>query len=418
MNAESPGTAYRLFSLLLLPVWLLHAFLHGQSQGLANYLKLRFFDFRASSKKNKIWVHASSVGEVTAISPLVENLIAEGQIILFTSFTASGLQTIRRQFPDGIESTVIPIDVLPCCWLFFHQHQIKLCLLMETELWPELLYQAARRRIPVIQVNARLSEKSTQAPIFIRYLLRRTIANIDLHLTRNENDRRMLTDLGAEPERIKIIGNLKSGIAAPEVYEDLIGQDYLLLASSHEGEEALFLQHRRETNPLIVIAPRHPKRSQLVQSFLSEAGIRYAVRSKEEPIESNTQVYLADTLGELKTFMAHARLVIMGGSFDQTGGHNLIEPASLGCAIITGSSDSNIAADIRQLGDSIIQVGDMPACWQKIGYLLDNPEAARRMGEKARDVVRQQGDILTNYLEEIRPYYQPKNLATRLITIH
>ncbi len=404
MNAESPGAAYRLVSLLLLPLWLIHAFWHGRSQTAQNYFLERLVGPGSSSDKTVIWVHAASVGEVNAVTPLVLRLLENDESILFTSFTATGLQTIRREFSDRVDSGTIPIDVMPCCQYFFRRQTIKLCILMETELWPELLYQAAKRRIPVIQVNARLSRKSTEAPIFIRYLLRRALSNIDLHLTRNDLDRQNLTSLGADPERIKIIGNLKSGITTPEVQTNLIGQDYVLLASSHEGEEAQFLQHRLEIEPLIVIAPRHPKRSMSIQNQLSEAGIKYAVRSKEEAIKSNTQVYLADTLGELKALMAHASLVIMGGSFDQTGGHNLIEPAGLGCAIITGSSDSNISADIQQLGDSIIQVENMPGCWEKIEYLLSTPEIARSMGEKARNIVRQQGDILSTYLDEIQRY--------------
>lgn len=404
MNAESPGAAYRLFSLLLLPLWLIHAFWHGRSQGLPNYFKLRFFGPHASSDKKKIWVHASSVGEVTAITPLVKKLVEEGQDILFTSFTASGLHTIRRQFPDGIESGVIPIDFLPCCSLFLRRHSVKLCLLMETELWPELLYQTARRNIPVIQVNARLSSKTTEAPIFIRYLLRRCLSNIRLHLARNELDRQLLIGLGADSDNIKIIGNLKARLDIEATLDDLIKRDYLLLASSHEDEEALFLEHRMEIQPLIVIAPRHPKRSLTIQKTLSDTGVRFAVRSKNQSIDIDTEVYLADTLGELKALMAHAQLVVMGGSFDQTGGHNLIEPASLGCPIITGPSDSNIRNDIEHLGSSIFQVANMTTCWEKIEFLLSNPDESRSMAMQARNIVQQSGNILDAYFEEIRPY--------------
>ena len=337
MNSESPGAAYRLFSLLLLPLWLIHASWHGLSQELPSYFKLRFFGSRASPVKESIWVHAASVGEVTAITPLVKKLVEDGQNILFTSFTASGLQTIRRQFPDDIASSVIPVDFLPCCLLFLRQHSIKLCLLMETELWPELLYQTARRNIAVIQVNARLSRKTTEAPIFIRYLLRRCLSSIRLHLTRNDLDRRLLIGLGADSENIKIIGNLKSRLDTEASYDVLIERDYILLASSHEDEEALFLEHRMNIQPLIVIAPRHPKRSLAIQKTLSDTGIRFAVRSKNQAIDKDTEVYLADTLGELRALMAHAQLVVMGGSFDQTGGHNLIEPAGLGGPVITAT---------------------------------------------------------------------------------
>ena len=178
------------------------------------------------------------------------------------------------------------------------------------------------------------------------------------------------------------------------------------MASSHEGEERLFLEQRPTgcLDKLIVIAPRHPTRSQSIQQQLTDMAIDYAVRSNEQAITDQTQVYLADTLGELKAFMAHTEIVIMGGSFNQTGGHNLIEPASLGCAIITGPSDSNIRQDIDALGDGIIQVADMQSCWQQIEYLLANPEQTRKLAEKAQRAIQQGDNMLDCYLAEIKPY--------------
>ena len=189
MSAESPGSAYRLLSLLLLPFWLLHAFFHGRSHKLPQYLRRRFWGPGDRSGTAKVWIHASSVGEVNSISPLVKALLDQDETILFTSFTATGYQAIQSNFPSGIESGLIPVDFLLFCRRFIRLHKIKLCLLMETELWPELLFQTAKDNIPIIQVNARLSEKSIQAPIYVRYLLRRSLANIDLHLTRNTQDR-------------------------------------------------------------------------------------------------------------------------------------------------------------------------------------------------------------------------------------
>lgn len=396
--------AYRVFSLLLFPLWLIHAFFHGRRYGQSGYLRRRLLDGAGRSKKPAIWIHASSVGEVSAVTPLVKALMADGERVFFTSFTASGLQTIRKNFGDLIQSTVIPVDFLPCCRGFIRRHRFKLCLLMETELWPELLYQAAKNKIPVVQINARLSRKSTDAPIFIRYLLRRALTNIHFHLARNELDKQLLIGLGAQADKIKVIGNLKSGVNTDQTYSNLINRDYLLLASTHEGEEALFLDHRKPLKKLIVIAPRHPGRSEDIQKYLSAQTINYAVRSKDEVITADTEVYLADTLGELKALMAHAELVIMGGSFDQTGGHNLIEPASLGCAIITGPSDTNIVNDIRLLEDAVIQVGDIHACWNRIEYLLKNPVEAENLGTKARKIILNQDDILGAYLDEIKQF--------------
>ena len=404
MNAESPGIAYRVFSLLLFPLWLIHAFFHGRSYHQTDYLRQRILGCGSKSEKSTIWIHASSVGEVSALTPLVRALTDDGENIFFTSFTASGLQTIRKNFNHRIESTVIPIDFPPCCRGFVRRHRFKLCLLMETELWPELLYQTAKNNIPVVQINARLSRKTTDAPIFVRYLLRRALTNIQFHLARNELDKQLLIGLGAQNDKIKVIGNLKSGVNTDQGYSNLINRDYLLLASTHEGEEALFLDHRKSLKTLIVIAPRHPQRSETIQKYLSAQTINHAVRSNGEAITADTEVYLADTLGELKALMAYAELVIMGGSFDQTGGHNLIEPASLGCAIITGPSDSNIVNDIRLLGDGVIQVEDMRECWDKIEYLLNNPVAAKTLGEKARKIILNQDDILGTYLREIKRF--------------
>ena len=408
MNFQSPGSGYRLSSLLLLPLWLVHALWLGRSQALSCYFQLRCRGKKNRSNDLSIWVHAASVGEVEAISPLVRALYDQGESLLFTAFTTSGYKTIQRNFPDSIETGIIPIDFFWFCRRFFRQRRIKLCLLMETELWPELLYQATRNELPIIRVNARLSRKSVEAPIFIRYLLRRTLEYVSSHLIRNESDREALIQFGVSPQDIKIAGNLKSRVGEPIAASRLVEPEYLLLASSREGEELMMLEQRPAgfEKILIVIAPRHPARSKSIRQQLKGLGVNYAVRSQSQAINLNTEVYLADTLGELKALMAHARLVVMGGSFDESGGHNLIEPATLACPIITGPSDSNIREDIALLGDGIgiFQVHDMAECWEKITLLLDNPDQSRELGRHALQAVSNQSDVLDRYLTEIQPY--------------
>jgi len=406
MSYASPGPGYRLLSVLLLPVWLLQALWHGKSQGLNCYFRLRFLGRKDRAKVAQTWVHASSVGEMESVTPLVRELIDSGESILLTSFTATGYKSIKRNFNDSVEAAIIPVDITWICKRFLRQHQVKLCLLMETELWPEMLYQTARRGIPIVQVNARVSRKSLQAPAFARSLLRRSISYISLHLTRNDADRSHLIQLGADPLKIKIIGNLKSSTDLLSSYPKLIDREYLLIASSHEGEEIMLLSQRvaLDENLLIVIAPRHPARSRTIQQQLTQLGLSYATRSQSQPVDAQTEVYLADTLGELKALMAHARIVIMGGSFDNTGGHNLVEPAALARPVITGPSDDNIRADIKLLGDAIIQVADVETCWQTVEHLLGNPDQAKTLGLKAREAVVNQSHILDNYLAEIRPW--------------
>jgi 3-deoxy-D-manno-octulosonic-acid transferase len=276
---------------------------------------------------------------------------------------------------------------------------------METELWPELMYQARRHDIELLLVNARLSAKSLNAGKFVGTLLSTTLSYFAQILTRSTKDHDAFTSLGVSEDRITIVGNLKSHSKISHHQPRLIEREYLILASSHSGEEQQFLAARPEElrHYLLVLAPRHPERSTEIQAQIERLGMSCSVRSKAESITQETEVYLADTLGELKSLMAHAQVVIMGGSFDSTGGHNLMEPASLGRAIITGPSDSNIAEDIKMLGpgQGVLQVENMAGCWDAIVELLDHPERADALGREAQSRLAQQPDIIQQYLAAI-----------------
>ena len=405
---QSPGLAYRLLSIPLYLFWILHGVKHGAKHGLPGYLSMRLFGFAGDGGGDRVWVHASSVGEVRAVSPLVQALVRQGEAVLFTSFTATGYQAIRHQFSDAVTSGVIPLDSIWNCRGFFRRHRIKLGLVMETELWPELLYQARRQQVELILVNARLSRKSLDAGGFVRGLLTRSLGYFRLILTRNQRDLEALLSLGASAQRTTIIGNLKTHIESGQQHSRLIERDYLILASSHSGEELQFLEARpaQLADRLLVLAPRHPERGAAIEIQLEKLGLRFAVRSKAQAIGDDTEVYLADTLGELGSLLAYARIVIMGGSFNTTGGHNLIEPANLGCAIITGPSDSNIVEDIDMLGagSGVLQVENMAACWREITRLLENPEQAEALGREAQSRLAQQPNIVQDYLAAIKPY--------------
>jgi 3-deoxy-D-manno-octulosonic-acid transferase len=408
LAVQSPGLAYRLLSIPLYLFWILHAVKHGAKHGLPGYLSMRLFGFAGDGGGDRVWVHASSVGEVRAVSPLVQALVRQGEAVLFTSFTATGYQAIRHQFSDAVTSGVIPLDSIWNCRGFFRRHRIKLGLVMETELWPELLYQARRQQVELILVNARLSRKSLDAGGFVRGLLTRSLGYFRLILTRNQRDLEALLSLGASAQRTTIIGNLKTHIESGQQHSRLIERDYLILASSHSGEELQFLEARpaQLADRLLVLAPRHPERGAAIEIQLENLGLRFAVRSKAQAIGDDTEVYLADTLGELGSLLAYARIVIMGGSFNTTGGHNLIEPANLGCAIITGPSDSNIVEDIDMLGagSGVLQVENMAACWREITRLLENPEQAEALGREAQSRLAQQPNIVQDYLAAIKPY--------------
>ena len=407
MTATAPGLVYRLLALPLYLFWLAHALQHGRKHACHRYLALRTAR-DTTDQESRIWIHAASVGEVHAVTPLVQALMERGNKILFTSFTATGYQAIQSEFADSVRSTVIPIDCFWHCRNFFTRHNIKLGVIMETELWPELLYQARRQDIDLLLVNARLSKKSLQSNKFVRGLLTDTLAYFAQILVRGGDDLEAFESLDANLEQVRILGNLKAAPQAPAPSARLVDRDYLLLASSHTGEERDFLAARPAAlqSMLMVIAPRHPTRSKSIQADIDSLGMNYAVRSKAQPVTLETEVYLADTLGELGSLMAHARIVIMGGSFDDTGGHNLIEPASIGCAIITGPSDSNISADIEMLGidQGVLQVKSIDACWSAVTTLLAQPERARALALEAKSRLARQPDILRQYLQVLQTY--------------
>jgi 3-deoxy-D-manno-octulosonic-acid transferase len=353
-------------------------------------------------------VHAASVGEVSAITPLVQALMQQGEKVLFTSFTATGYQAIQHGFADSVCSGVIPFDNRWHCRRFFQRHSIKLGLVMETELWPELLYQARKQDIPLLLVSARLSHKSLNAGKFISSLLATTLGYFTRILPRSSVDHDALLSMGANDDRIALPGNLKSHAETGPRQIRLIERDYLILASSHAHEEQQFLQARPAElkHFLLVLAPRHPDRSAMIQAQIERLGMNYSVRSKAQAIDQDTEVYLADTLGELRSLMAYARVVVMGGSFDTTGGHNLLEAAALGCAIITGPSDSNITDDINMLGidSGVLQVENMAACWQAITRLISNSQTADALGHEAQSRLAQQPDIIQQYMAAIKPW--------------
>jgi 3-deoxy-D-manno-octulosonic-acid transferase len=242
----------------------------------------------------------------------------------------------------------------------------------------------------------------------VRALLSTTLGYFERILTRNSKDRDALLSMGVSEDRIAITGNLKTYDKATPRQPRLIERDYLILASSHKGEEQQFLQTRPTElkHYLLVLAPRHPDRSAAIQAQIESLGMNYSVRSMAQAIDQDTEVYLADTLGELDSLMAYARVVIMGGSFDATGGHNLIEPAALGCTIITGASDSNIVEDIEMLGldQGVIQVDSMTACWQAITRLINHPQEALALGREAQSRLAQQPDIIQKYMAAINPW--------------
>ncbi len=407
MTATSPSLSYRLLSLPLFLFWIFHAFWLALKNKRLDYL-LQRIGLQAPGPVGCIWIHASSVGEVELIKPVVDHY-QQQHPLLVTVFTPTGYQHARKILPPTIAIRVLPIDFLPLSWLFIRRNRIKLALVAETELWPETLYQAARCSIPLLQINARLSDKSLNPSPWIKKILQQTLANFQLHITRTRADLERLQSMQVDQGKIRVIGNLKyAGLDAEQLYPDLIGRPYILFASTHKPEEELFAAMRSALTGeiLFVIAPRHPQRANEIVKALGSLDLQLAQRSKGEQITADTQIYLADTLGELKALFSHAKLIVMGGSFAPVGGHNIIEPATQGKMIITGPSDDNIKADIELLqeGQAIIQVADIEQLQQQIIDCLDHPQKIADYSAHAQQLMQQQSHILEQYINAIDGY--------------
>ena len=309
------------------------------------YLRQRLgFGYHAPAQP-VIWLHAASVGEVLAAEPLIKSLDKNypDTTIVVTTVTPTGAQMVRQRFGDQIMHFYLPVDWRSAVQQFFKRVNPRLALIMETELWPNLYYTCARLNHPLLIINARVSAKTLNTRGWIRDLYHYTLSHVTGVLARSQADADGFVSLGASPNIVRVIGNIKFSAAKPvaDIKSIKLTRPYILAASTHEDEELqlasmwLAMQPRDE---LLVIAPRHPNRSSSIIKQLNSLSVEFAVRSRNDSIHKATQVYLADTLGELTGFMASAELVVMGGSFVPVGGHNILEPALLGKAIIVVKS--------------------------------------------------------------------------------
>lgn len=302
-----------------------------------------------------IWLHCASVGEVNAVIPLVVALTARDKKLLITCFTSTGLaQAQRRLQALGLAETVtcllLPIDWQWTTSRFLKQVQVAELWLIETEFWPTLIMNAKRHGIRLKLVNGRLSAKTLNAPRWWRHLLAHLLTyQIGTCLLRSEQDKAYYMQLGVMPEKLQITGNLKLCDLPVHAPERLYAQAYIVFASTHAPEEEQLAQlwQKNPMLPKLIIVPRHPKRGKKIAERLQQLGVLASQRSIDP--QQHKGVIIADTFGELQSWMAFAELVIMGGSFAPKGGQNPIEPARLGKSILTGPDMQDFADETQAL---------------------------------------------------------------------
>jgi len=354
-----------------------------------------------------LWLHAASVGELIAAQPLIAILRKRFPDIpvFVTTVTPTGAALAQQRLPKDVHHIYLPMDWPGATRRFLRAVKPRAALIMETELWPNLFSNIARQNIPLIIVNGRLSNRSRDANGWIKALYATVLKNVDAILARSENDTNAYIQLGAAADNVHTLGNIKySGVAETAAID--LGRPYILAASTHDNEEHQLTQlwsemGKQTRHRLLVIAPRHPQRREAILKQLE--GHSVAVRSRGDTIDADTQIYLADTLGELEGFMAGADGVFMGGSLIPHGGHNILEPARLGKPIVFGPHMTNFAEETHLLlqAGGAKQVADSQALREVFIDWLAHPETATAFGEKAALLLSKQNSVLEDYLQAI-----------------
>ena len=310
-----------------------------------------------------IWLHGASVGEAISLLPLIERLQRErtDATILMTTGTVTSARLMAEWLPEGTLHQYVPVDRLPYVRRFLDHWQPDLVLWAESEFWPNLVCEPARRGIPMVLVNGRISENSFKGWQRFQGTMAKLLSGFSLCLGQTDTDVERLSKLGAPLNKCR--GNLKFAVPPLPVDEanlaalqkELAGRPLWLAASTHQGEEEIIARvHAQITKQipgvLSIIVPRHATRGEDIAQALSVLGLNVVRRSQSDPVTVETDIYIADTMGELGLFFRLAKVAFMGKSLVPLGGQNPLEPMRLDCAVVHGPHMTNFADIVRRMG--------------------------------------------------------------------
>jgi 3-deoxy-D-manno-octulosonic-acid transferase len=350
----------------------------------------------------RCWIHAVSVGESAAAVPLVEGIHRRWPElgIVVSTITPTGARIVAERLAGTAAHRYFPIDLPGPVRRALDAARPRFFIAIETELWPNFLRALARRRIPAMIANGRISDRSFRRYRWVRGLMRRVLADVSVFAMQTEEDARRIIALGAPPSRVVVTGNLKTdlvpdaGDATSAWRERLrLGPDarVWIAGSTHRGEEAIvldaFLRARTRCPDLaLLLAPRHPERAGEVEELIRERGLAAARRSRLPAGGAPGPVVILDTVGELAALYALAEVVFVGGSLVPIGGHNVLEPAMHGKPVLVGPHMSNFreGSELLQRSGGGLVVKDGPELEREVTRLLEDHDLARRMGEAAR----------------------------------
>jgi 3-deoxy-D-manno-octulosonic-acid transferase len=436
---------YPLYNLLLLcvlivslPWWLLQMVRSGKYRaGLSERLGFTPKRLKNSARAGSVWVHAVSVGEVLAVTHLVRELASRNPEtpIFLSTVTQTGQRLARERFGED-HAFFLPVDLGFAVNPYVRLLQPKLLILAETEFWPNLLHLLKRNDTAIAAVNARISDRSLPRYRRFRWFFSRVLAHIDLFLAQTEEDARRLIEIGASPERVQVSGNLKFDVrsAGGNTLVDNLRRNLkapvLVCGSTGEGEEEILLAAFQEClrsypETVLILAPRHPERFDKVADLIAAMRLPLVRRSAwngSGPLSGC--VFLLDSVGELASVYALADVAFVGGSLIPTGGHNILEPAQHGVAIMTGPHTFNFR-EITQIFSraealSLLATEDVALenvapedVAREMLRLLNDPQARKRMGDKAKELFNRHAGATQRTLAALQPFIEKAAGAER-----
>ncbi|WP_273152076.1 lipid IV(A) 3-deoxy-D-manno-octulosonic acid transferase [Methylophaga thiooxydans] len=359
-----------------------------------------------SSEKPLIWLHAVSVGEVEAARPLVASLqeTYPQHRILITTMTPTGSARVTKLYGETVLHCYLPYDLPFAVKRFLKTVQPTLGIIMETELWPNLIHYSAEFKIPLVLANARLSARSAKGYQRVAKLTRNMLKSFSLIAAQSHDDRQRLIELGADKNSVHAVGNLKFEISMPasvneqaEAMRSAWGdRPVFIAASTHEGEDEIILNASRQIRAkfpdlLLVIVPRHPERFDRVAALSQRAGFKILRRSENGMCSKAIQVFIVDTMGELPLFYGASDIAFVGGSLVPRGGHNLLEPAALGRAVLIGPHYFNFNEISNQFlqANAAIEITSSETLAECVNDLFSHPQKRAAMGEAGQMLIEQ-----------------------------
>jgi len=374
------------------------------------------FGWGRASAGGSIWLHAVSLGEVSAAAPLVRALRARypQYPMVLTTATPTGRERGRALFGDTVDVRFLPYDTPGAVARFLNRIRPRFGIIMETELWPNLFRECERRGVPLLLASARLSAKSVARYRRFGSLARGIFSATPVIAAQTREDAERFIAIGAASAATRVVGNIKFdveiGAGAPgegrQLRASLGGARPIWIAgSTHPGEEEQVLAAHEDlsADTLLLLVPRHPDRFESVAELLNRRGVKFVRRSARLVPDAATRVLLVDSVGELAMLYAAADAAFVGGSLVPIGGHNLLEPAALGLPVLTGPSHANGEEIARLLlaEGAALEVRDARELAAAVGRLLADPQERRRMGDIGRRIVESNRGAVARLLELI-----------------